>query len=95
MFADLEQLDEYRAKLVSFGVRARRGVKGVPGQRNAIMRQFPVETRIVEMDDDIDSLVVCPAPGAWGLTSPTCGAFASFSCRREPSLWGLYGVSNA
>ena len=29
-FADLEQLDEYRAKLVSFGVRMRMGVKGAP-----------------------------------------------------------------
>ena len=30
VFADLEQLDEYRAKLVSFGARVHRGVKGVP-----------------------------------------------------------------
>ena len=53
------------------------------------MRHFPVETRIVEMDDDIDSLIVCPAPGAWGLSVTTCGALAS---RRKSSLWSIYGV---
>ena len=30
MFAYLEQMDEYRAKLVSFGARVRRGVQGAP-----------------------------------------------------------------
>ena len=63
MFADPHQLDEYKKNIEKvLGVNVVEGRRGVREQRNLIMQYFPVGSRIIEMDDDIEDIVAMKDP---------------------------------
>lgn len=86
IFVVAEEYDEYRAIMPEW-VIVSIGVKGIVEQRQFILEQYPENTNIVYMDDDIEEIDV-----------PNLKEFienAFTQCREKGAyLWGVYPVWN-
>jgi len=90
VFVVAEEYDEYR-RLMPEWVTVSIGVKGIVAQRQFIMDQYPPNTNIVFMDDDIEEIDL-------SFTSYTLKTFiedAFKHCREKGAyLWSVYPVWN-
>ena len=93
------EVADYAPLEARWGVRVRDhgAPPGVRNARNAMVRQYPVGTRLVQMDDDlrdvrfrIDSKTLAPVTDVDGLIR---AAFA-MTDREAVNMWGIYPVEN-
>ena len=91
VFVVAEEYDEYRALMPEWVVVSI-GVKGLVQQRKFIMEQYPENTNIVYMDDDLEEIDL-------SMTSYTLKEFIEMAfkmCRQSGSfIWGVYPVWNS
>ena len=91
VFVVKEEYEEYRALMPEWVVVSI-GVKGIVGQRQFIMEQYPPNTNIVFMDDDLEEIDLSMTP--YTLKEFIETAFTM--CRQSGSfIWGVYPVWNA
>jgi len=90
VFVVADEYAEYRKAMPEW-VIVSVGVKGIVAQRQFIMEQYPPNTNIVFMDDDIEEIDL-------SFTSYTLKSFiedAFKNCREKGAyLWGVYPVWN-
>jgi len=90
VFVVAEEYDEYRAIMPEW-VIVSIGVKGIVEQRQFILEQYPENTNIVYMDDDLETIDLSMTP--YTLKEFIENAFTQ--CREKGSyLWGINPVWN-
>ena len=91
VFVVAEEYDEYRALMPEWVVVSI-GVKGLVEQRKFIMEQYPENTNIVYMDDDLENIDLTMIP----YTLKEFIEMAFKMCRQSGSfIWGVYPVWNS
>lgn len=98
-------LPEYTAALPGWDVRDHGGPPGMAEARRAIASQYPVGTRLVQMDDDVRDVRALvpgiPSRRRGGTLAPVADLDALFdhafahARRAGVTLWGVYPVANA
>jgi len=69
------------------------GVKGLPEQLRFIDAYYPVGTKVMRMDDDIDFLVKKDGSKTYDVSAVVAEGFAEMS-RVGANMWGIYPVAN-